>query len=421
MAISKEDNDLLTCTDNGAPLGEMLRQHYWIPVVPSAALEAGGAPLRTKLMGIQYVTYRAGNGTVGIVDEMCPHRGASMALAMNEHDGLRCIFHGWKFSVDGNKLVEAPNHGGDEKEFCKSIKSPPYQAREAGGMVWGWFGQGEAPVFPDFPFTYLPESHRFVTSVLVPSNWVQGVEATMDTTHAGALHQSFVALVSGNNERANLSKSSKPRFEFEDSPYGFRYAAVRTLPDGNQYARVNNFVMPWYGIITAPEQYGPSTVFLSVPVDDNTHRAWFVHFNLHAPLGITQFTISPDVLNFPPLPPGDENNNWGQNRSVMKRGYFSGFPQHFATEDFAIFLSQGPRLDRTKENLCSSDMAVVRLRQQILKSVKEFMAGKEPRLARNPDLQYKNIVSFGGVFPQGKNWQSLLDDRSLLGILASQS
>jgi phenylpropionate dioxygenase-like ring-hydroxylating dioxygenase large terminal subunit len=421
MAISKEDNDLITCTDEAAPLGAMLRQHYWFPVVPSSALQAGGAPLRVRLAGVNYVAYRAGNGTAGVMDEMCPHRGASLALASNEADGLRCIFHGWKFDVSDNRLVEAPNHGGDEQAFCKLIKSTRYQVRDAGGIVWAWFGTGEAPVFPDFPFTRLPPSHRFVTSTLVPTNWLQGVEATMDTTHAGSLHQSFVALVSGNNERANLGKSSKPKFEFEDRPYGFRYAAIRSLPDGNQYARVNNFVMPWYGIITAPEQYGPSTVFLSVPVDDHTHRAWFVHFNLHAPLGVTQFTISPDVMNFPPLPPGDESNNWGQNRSVMQRGFFSGFPQHFATEDFAIFLSQGPRLDRTREQLCSSDTALVRMRQMILRSVREFMAGQEPRMARNPDLSYDEIVSFGGLFPQDKTWQSLLESRDLLGLSATKS
>lgn len=419
MTISHEDNDLITRVDHGAPLGEMLRQHYWIPVVPAAALEAGGAPLRVQLMGTHYVAFRAGGGQVGVIDEMCPHRGASMALAMNEEDGLRCIFHGWKFNVRG-ELIEAPNHNGDEARFCKAIRTRQYRVREAGGIVWAWFGDGgQAPAFPDFPMMRLPESHRFVTSQLVPTNWLQGVEATMDTTHAGSLHQSSVALVSGSNERANLAKSSKPRFDFEDRPYGFRYAAVRALPDGRQYARVNNFVMPWFGMITAPEREGPSTLFFSVPVNDTTHRAWFAHFNLHGPLGITQFTVSPDVMNFPPLPPGDASNAWGQNRAIMKRGYISGFPQHFATEDFAIFLSQGPRLDRTKEQLCSSDQAVVRLRGQILKSVREFMAGQNPTLARNPQLRYDDIVSFGGLFGGDQTWHALLEGRDLFGIAAA--
>lgn len=416
MAISHEDNDLITRVDGDAPLGRMLRQHYWIPVVPAAALEAGGAPLRVQLLGVDYVAFRTGNGEVGVMDEMCPHRGASMALAMNEADGLRCIFHGWKFDAKG-ALREAPNHVGDEAAFCKAVRTSRYAVREAGGIVWAWFGDGgEAPAFPDFPMMHVPATHRFVTSQLVPTNWLQGVEATMDTTHAGSLHQSSVALVSGGNERANLAKSSKPRFDFEDRPYGFRYAAVRQLPDGRQYARVNNFVMPWFGMITAPERDGPSTLFFSVPVNDTTHRAWFAHFNLHRPIGVTQLSIAPDVMNFPPLPPGDAGNNWGQNRAVMKRGYFSGFPQHFATEDFAIFLSQGPRLDRTREQLCSSDMAVLRVRSQILNSVREFMAGRPPTLARHPQLAYRDIVSFGGVFDAGRTWHSLLEGRDLMGV-----
>lgn len=416
MPLSQADNDLITCVERDAPLGRMLRQHYWIPVVPSAALEAGGAPLRVQLLGVDYVAFRTSDGRVGVMDEMCPHRGASLALAMNEADGLRCIFHGWKFDV-GGALVEAPNHGGDEARFCQSVRTSRYVVRERAGIVWAWFGSGgEPPAFPDFPMMRVPESHRFVTSQLVPTNWLQGVEATMDTTHAGSLHQSSVALVSSGNERANLAKSSRPRFDFEERPYGFRYAAVRTLPDGRQYARVNNFVMPWFGVITAPESAGPSTLFFSVPVNDTTHRAWFAHFNLHAPLGITQLSVSTDVMRFPPLPPGDRDNNWGQNRALMKRGFFSGFPQHFATEDFAIFLSQGPRLDRSREQLCSSDMAVVRLRGQLLKSVREFMAGQDPSMARHPELRYEDIVSFGGLFEAGQTWHALLEGRDLHGV-----
>lgn len=420
MALSRDKNDLITLVENGAPLGEMLRQHYWFPVLPSVVLEAGGTPMRVRLNGSDYVAFRAGNGQVGVLDEQCPHRGASMALGMNEEDGLRCIFHGWKMNVRG-AVVEAPNHAGDEAQFCKSIRSSQYAVREEGGIVWAWFGKGEPPVFPDFPFTRLPESHRSVTTQLVGTNWLQGVEATVDTTHAGALHQSNVALVSGGNERANLAKSAKPSFEFEDRPYGFRYAAVRALPDGKNYARVNNFVMPWYGFITSPEPKGPATVFFSVPVDDTTHRAWFVHFNLHGPLGLTQLSVSPDPMNFPPLPPGDASNNWGQNRTVMKRGYFSGFPQHFATEDFAIFLSQGPRLDRSREQLCSSDRAIVLTRNLLLQAVQEHMAGDQPKLARGDALKYTNIVSFGGVYDADQNWRVLLEGRDLLGLAGSGS
>jgi phthalate 4,5-dioxygenase oxygenase subunit len=390
MALSREKNDLITRVENGAPM-------------------------RVRLNGSDYVAFRAGNGQAGVMDEACPHRGASMALGVNEEDGLRCIFHGWKMNVKG-AVVEAPNHAGDEEQFCKSVRVNQYAVREEGGILWAWFGTGEPPLFPDFPFTRLPESHRSVTTQVVPTNWLQGVEATMDTTHAGALHQSHVMLHSSGNDRPAMAKSAKPAFEFEERPYGFRYAAVRGLPDGKKYARVNNFVMPWYGFITSPEPEGPATVFFSVPIDDTHHRAWFVHFNLHRPLGLTNLSVSPDPLNYPPLPPGDASNNWGQNRNVMKRGYFSGFPQHFATEDFAIFLSQGPRLDRSRENLCSSDRAIVMTRNMIQQAVQEHMEGKQPRLARAPELKYRDIVSFGGVYEGDQHWSVLLEGRDLLGL-----
>jgi phthalate 4,5-dioxygenase oxygenase subunit len=189
---------------------------------------------------------------------------------------------------------------------------------------------------------------------------------------------------------------------------------VRGLPDGQNYARVSNFVMPWYGIITAPEPKGPSTVFFSVPIDDTHHRAWFVNFNLYAPLGLTQLSVTPDPMDFPPVPKGDKSNAWGQNRGVMKRGHFSGFPQHFATEDFAIFLSQGPRLDRSNEQLCSSDMAIVKLRAMILADVKARMAGETPPIGGNGALDYSSILSFGGVYGPDKTWRALREDGTLM-------
>jgi hypothetical protein len=93
----------------------------------------------------------------------------------------------------------------------------------------------------------------------------------------------------------------------------------------------------------------------------------------------------------------------------MKRGHATGFPQHLGTEDFAMFLSQGPIYDRTQEQLCSADGAVLRVRQQLLRSVKEFIAGQTPRLADNPELDYSKAVSIGGVLPAGTDWRTLAE------------
>jgi phthalate 4,5-dioxygenase oxygenase subunit len=392
----------------------MIRQHYWIPAVPAAKLEAGGAPLRLRLLGDNYVAFRATDGSVGVLDEQCPHRRASLALARNEDGGLRCLYHGWKLNVKG-EVIEAPNHAGDQAQFCKHVRVNRYQAQERGGIVWVWLGAAQnpdapPPKFPELPFVDLPEHQRSVTSVEVPTNWVQGVEASMDTSHVGVLHESTAQITAGGgNQRQLMSQALAPKLEFEERPYGYRYAALRKLPDDKVYARINNFVMPWYGVICPPEANGPTTVFFSTPVDDLNHRAWFVHFNPHRPLGMTVMSASPDVWNFPPLPPGEAKDNWGQNRDLMRRGHATGFPQHLGTEDFAMFISQGRIVDRTKEQLCSADGAVLRLRSLLLKAAREHMAGKVPTVAANEQLDYSKAVSVGGVLPAGTDWRVLTE------------
>jgi phthalate 4,5-dioxygenase oxygenase subunit len=410
MAMSKEDNDLLTRVENGAPMGEMFRQHYWVPAIPSSKLEPGGRPYRVKLLGTELVAFRSPDGSVGIVDERCSHRKASLALARNEDGGLRCIYHGWKFNLKG-EVIEAPNHAGDQQQFCKHVRVNRYRAVDRGGIVWAWLGKGERPArFPELPFIDLPENQRSVTSVQVPTNWLQGVEASMDSSHVSVLHESSTQMnAGGGNERMLMNRVIAPKLEFEDRPYGYRYAAVRQVGDDQIYARVNNFVMPWYGLICPPHAGGPSTVFFSVPIDDVTHRAWFVHFNPTKALGMTNMSASPDVWDFPPLPPGGPDENWGQNRDLMRRGHATGFPQHLGTEDFAMFLSQGPIYDRTDEQLCSADGAVLRVRAALMKSVREFIAGKVPAMADSPELDYRSIRSVGGVLKLGTDWRVLTE------------
>jgi hypothetical protein len=244
-----------------------------------------------------------------------------------------------------------------------------------------------------------------VTSQLVPTNWLQGVEATMDSSHVSHLHQSPVQ-VRNRREQQNMLVDKAPRLEYEPTEYGFQSVALRRLPDDKVYIRVNNFVMPWSGVICAPDPDGPSTVFMSVPVDDYNHRAWFVHFNLHKPLGMTHLSISTDLASWPPLPPGPPEDNWGQNRDLMRRGHFSGFPEGVATEDFAMFMSQGRILDRTREQLCAADTEVIRLRQMLLRSVRQFQQGGLPHGSRGNGLDHGRIYSFGGVYDADADWRS---------------
>jgi phthalate 4,5-dioxygenase oxygenase subunit len=405
MPISHEENDLITRVEGDAPLGQMLRQHYWMPAAPSDALEAGGKPFRLRMFGKDYVLFRNPQGEVGVLDEACPHRLASLALARNEPEGLQCIYHGWRFDTKGN-VVDVPNADPRVREqFCKNVRFGKYKARELGGISWVWLGQGEIePPMPALPFTELPKNQRFVTSVEVPTNWLQGVEATMDTSHLTFLHSSTIQIQGGT--RKHVLGEGSAKLEFEDKPYGFRYAAIRSVKAaGQRYVRVNNFVMPWYSVICASDDMGPGTVFMSVPVDDVTHRAWFVHFNVHGPLGTTMHTLSPDLLSWPPLPPGGPKDNWGQDRGMMQRGHFSGFPQHLATEDFAMFMSQGRIANRAEEQLCDADGAIVRLRRVILERVQRYQQS-EGKVGYSA-VDYKAIKSVAKIIAESDDWRAV--------------
>lgn len=407
MALSKADNELLVRVENQAPMGQMIRQEHWMAAVPSQSLEAGGAPIRVRLLGENYVVFRAHDGRVACFDEQCPHRKASLALGNNQDNALTCIYHGWKFSVTG-EMIAAPNHTGDQERFCKNVRFNHYPTQERGGILWVWLGEGDQPpAFPELPFTSLPENQRAVSTQLIPCNWVQGVEASMDSSHVGVLHSSSTEMLSGNTLRMHMTKARAPKFEFEEREFGFRYAALRPINDEQVYARINHFILPWYAIVCPPDAGAPGTVFFSVPVDDTHHRAWFVHFNMDRPLGVTAMTVGSDLMNFPPMPPGDASTNWGQDRAVMKRGHFTGFPQHFGTEDFAIFLSQGPILDRSEEQLCSADGALMRVRQSLLKAAREFQAGAPRKTAEQ--LGYADIHSVGALIKAEEDWRMLVD------------
>jgi phthalate 4,5-dioxygenase oxygenase subunit len=401
--MTREENDLLTRVSNGAPMGAMLRQYWWIPAALSEKLVADGTPLRVKLFGARYVAFRATDGRVGFFDEACPHRGVSLALARNEDNALRCIYHGWKFGVDGSCL-EVPTQVGDQADICRKVKLGHYKVREAAGIVWVWLGSGDTPPpFPAVEFTGCGAGQVVPTKQTGNFNWLQGVETTMDSAHLGVLHQTSLK---GLGAIANAAVNQAPVYELEEEAYGFRYAAIRNLENGQRYARVNCFVLPWYGVISPPHiEDAGGTVFFTVPIDDENSTYWSVPYRTSGSLPQDSFTVFSDAASWPPPVPGGPEDNWGQDRELMKRGHFTGFPQHLTTEDLAVITSQGPIVDRTKEFLNNGDGAVVRLRRLLLQSVREFMAGEVPRLARHDSIAYPTIRPFAAMLGDKEDWR----------------
>src|SRR5687767_15124524 len=157
--LSKEENDLLTRTGPGTPMGETLRR-YWTPALLSWELPRPDCePVRLMLMSERLVAFRDTEGKVGILDEACPHRGASLWLGRNEECGLRCVYHGWKFDRDGNCLEQM----NEQESFGHKIPTKAYPCAEIGGVIWTYMGPPELkPPEPLFAWTQAPEEKRSV-------------------------------------------------------------------------------------------------------------------------------------------------------------------------------------------------------------------------------------------------------------------
>ena len=186
--LSKQENELLTQVGAGTPMGNLLRR-YWVPALFSAQLpKADCPPVRVRLMHEDLVAFRDTDGRLGLIDERCPHRTASLFFGRNEECGLRCVYHGWKFDVDGN-CVDMPSEP-DGTGFAHKIKINAYPCIERGGVVWTYLGPAELkPAFPELEWTQLPDDYRFATRHVQECNWMQALEGGFDATHLAFLHR----------------------------------------------------------------------------------------------------------------------------------------------------------------------------------------------------------------------------------------
>jgi nitrite reductase/ring-hydroxylating ferredoxin subunit len=402
----KEENELLCRVGPGTPMGNFMRQ-FWVPVMPAAGLEPGGDPERVRLLGENFVAFRAHDGRVGFFDEGCPHRGVSLVLARNADCALTCIFHGWKIDVSG-KVVDVPAEPPDRREaFAARVKVNHYPTQEKAGMLWVWLGKGEPAPFPKYNWIDLPQSHIRFGLGKINSNWLNGLEGQLDSAHVGILHQDWATKDPNQFGKSNIDNATldlAPRFEFEEQPYGFREAAVRNMPDGQHYVRVREFVMPWYSYIPqGGGREGMQLLTISVPVDDETSIQWDVRYNLVRPLTDSNWPNQTRINDMTAMLGGAEKR-FGQDRDMVKAGKWSGF-KVLRHEDYAVAVAQGAIAARDKEFLASSDIAIVRARRALMNAAKKADSEKGPEF--NTAIEWGKVRSFAETIPADADWKQL--------------
>jgi len=417
--ITREENDRMTRVEADAPMGRLMRENYWIPFALSSQLVPEDAPFQVQLLGEHYVAFRATDGRIGFFDEHCPHRRASLALGRVEGNGIRCIFHGWKMDVSG-RVVEAPTQLVKPEEFCERVRVAHFPVREAGGLAWVWLGEAQAAPFPEMPFVGRHESNTWLSVSKVPCNWLQGVEAALDSAHVGVLHRSWVQQFGDLKSVPNIRMSldGPPRYETKRTPYGLCAAALRQREGGQTYARTSEYFMPFVALIPA-DRPAPNEgyLFIIAPMSDTQHLFFWGYYSERSrkpphQIGLAAKERVGDRNNYVAIA-GDRSTRWGQDRDLMKAGHFSGFPETLIGEDIVVQVSMGPIVDRTKENVSSSDVAIVQARKMLLQALADAQAGGLPpgsALAAEP-VRVSNPLD--AVLEPGVRWEDFSRDRAV--------
>lgn len=215
--LSVQENETITRVGPGTPMGELMRR-YWQPTLLSWELpEPDCAPVRIRLLGEDLVAFRDTSGRVGLVGEWCAHRRTSLWLGRNEENGLRCVFHGWKYDVTG-QCVDMPNEL-PEYDFREKVCIKAYPMQELGGVIWAYMGPKEKqPPPPSFEWTRQPETHRHVSKALEECNWLQALEGGLDSIHTSFLHRRF------GGDRPGLeglrAQATAAKLDVQMTPYG---------------------------------------------------------------------------------------------------------------------------------------------------------------------------------------------------------
>ena len=428
--LSNEKNEMLAQAGKGTPMGEVFRR-FWLPALLVAEIAAPDSPpVRLRLLGEDLLAFRDSAGRIGIVDAYCPHKLAPLYNGRNEEGGLRCVYHGWKFDVTG-RCMDIPNLPADFNTagLKQRVALTAYPIREAGGLVWIYMGPADPPPeIPGFEWTRVPDDHLHVSRWLQSTNWAQGMEGEIDSSHISFLHREFVPRppVEG---RVNVSArtplgsppDAAPVLTLKQTDYGFMYGARRDNSSGQYYWRVTQWFVPMYSMI--PNGEYPRSGRAWVPVDD--HHVMVFNYIYRADRAFTAQEVAyldagpsfPPPLKYAPhilpdgyvidtfLPLANKANNYQLDRALQKKVNFSGIKittdQDRALQEnmkSGFGLGPGRIVDRSREMLVPSDLPVITARRIMLKMASNLQKGIEPTQPYQAEL-YK-ALSMSALSPE---------------------
>jgi phthalate 4,5-dioxygenase oxygenase subunit len=397
--LTKEENEFVTRTGPGTPMGELYRR-FWLPALLSEELPSPDCPpVRLTILNERLVAFKDTNGRIGFLDRRCPHRQADLFFGRNEEGGLRCIYHGWKYDVDGNCL-ELPNdpQGDSFKDKIKTFAA--YPGIERGGVIWIYMGPRDLkPQLPELEWARVPDAHRFIRKMHIGGNFLQTMEGDIDSSHVGFLHSVLnpnakdVGFIFKNAiPRPYLIRDKTPIWTIKDTEYGVMLAARRKAEEGTYHWRVGQWMIPSYTLIgSAPG--APYQCNIRVPLDDE-HTIYFrLWWNPDRPLAPDELhemrdrgVVAPELIPGTFLTVENESNDYLIDRAAQRNYSFTGI-KSIPAQDFAVQADQGGRImDRSLEHAVSGDQAILQVRRRLTTAARGLQEGREPPEAHNGDV-----------------------------------
>jgi phenylpropionate dioxygenase-like ring-hydroxylating dioxygenase large terminal subunit len=391
-------------------MGNAMRR-YWVPALLAHEIaEPDSAPVRVRLLGEDLVAFRDSAGSIGLVDEYCPHRRASLFFGRNEECGLRCVYHGWKFDVAGTctDIMNEP----EENDFKHKVRLTAYPTCELGGIIWAYLGPVEhMPPLPKFAWAEAPATHVHVTKVIQESNWLQGLEGGIDTSHAPIMHR----LISETSKRGGIKPSNPfvrgkaPKLVVDITDYGFQYAGIRPLGDSDVHIRTYQFVMPFHQIRPSTTETGAPSIagHAWVPMDDHTTMVYNWIYCPDEPLtetdrleeGLGNGPIHVDQSTY--RSHANHSNNYLLDRSIQRSESYTGI-DGINVQDRAIQESMGRVVDRSKEHLGPADKAIIQARKLLRQAVTTVQAGGTPD---GTGTSYYTLSAHEQIVPKEADWR----------------
>jgi phthalate 4,5-dioxygenase len=404
--LNREESALLTRVGPGTPTGDFMRQ-YWIPAAKSSELVADAPPVRLVLLGEKLIAWRDSNGRVGVMDHRCPHRCASLFYGRNEEGGLRCVYHGWKYDVDGRCLDQAnlPPH----QQFTDKVRAKAYPARERNGIVWAYMGpRREPPPLPAIEATLIGDAQ--VSFIQRECNWLQAIEGEIDTSHFGFLHAGHLdhRTMSPDDPYYYTVYSRTPEYHFAETKWGTMYAAYRDADAEHVHYRCAQYLFPFWTQIPQGDFERHINARAWVPMDD-THTMFIMFAGI-------RFEV-PDLLPNTTqwygryrMTANRDNDHLIDREAQRTMASYTGIASVHG-QDQMITESMGEIIDHSFENLAPSDLMIAQTRRRILRTVRALEGeGKVPPGVDDPQI-YLGARSGQYIARRGEPWMGTYEER----------